>query len=338
MSYKSAGVDIESGDDLVDAIKPMAKSTTREGCLSEIGGFGALFEVPKHIRDPILVSSTDGVGTKVKLAFDFDQHDTIGIDLVAMCVNDVLVQGAEPLFFLDYFATGELNPAQTIEVVRGIAEGCRQAGTALIGGETAEMPSMYARGEYDLAGFCVGIVERSKILNGRDIKTGNIVLGVASSGPHANGYSLIRHVIDACDVDMSMVLEGAPLTEILLKPTRIYVRPVLSLLKEVPVLGMAHITGGGLPGNLKRVLSEPYQAHIRTDAWAWPRIFSWLQEVGNIETPEMYRTFNCGIGFAIVLDETHVDRAIECLKLAGEEAFVIGKISPRDGDAQVLIT
>ena len=338
MSYKSAGVDIESGDELVSAIKPMAKSTFRDGCLSDIGGFGALFEVPKGMQDPILVSSTDGVGTKVKLAFEFDQHDTIGIDLVAMCVNDVLVQGAEPLFFLDYFATGELNPTQAIEVVRGIAEGCRQAGTALIGGETAEMPGMYGRGEYDLAGFCVGIVERSKILDGRDIKTGNIVLGITSSGPHANGYSLIRHVIDACDVDLSIDLEGASLIEILLKPTRIYVKPVLSLLKEVPVLGIAHITGGGLPGNLKRVLSESYQAHIRADAWAWPPIFSWLQEIGSIETTEMYRTFNCGIGLAIVLAEAHVDRAIECLNLAGEEAFVIGKVLPRDGDAQVLIT
>ncbi|MDJ0956988.1 MAG: phosphoribosylformylglycinamidine cyclo-ligase [Arenicellales bacterium] len=338
MSYKSAGVDIDSGDDLVNAFKPMAKSTFRDGCLSDVGGFGALFEVPGHINNPVLVSSTDGVGTKVKLAFDFDQHDTIGIDLVAMCVNDVLVQGAEPLFFLDYFATGELNPTQTIDVVRGIAEGCRQAGTALIGGETAEMPGMYSRGEYDLAGFCVGIVERANILDGRDIKTGDMVLGVASSGLHANGYSLIRHVIDTCDVDLSIDLEGIPLTSVLLEPTRIYVKPVLSLLKEVPVHGMAHITGGGLPGNLKRVLSETYQAHIRADAWTWPRIFSWLQETGGIETPEMYRTFNCGIGLAIVLAETHVDRAIECLKLAGEETFVIGKILPRDGDTQVQIT
>ena len=338
MDYKSAGVDIDTGDDLVEAFKPMAKSTFREGCLSDVGGFGALFKIPKHIHNPILVSSTDGVGTKVKLAFEFDQHDTIGIDLVAMCVNDVLVQGAEPLFFLDYFATGELNPTQAINVVSGIAEGCRQAGAALIGGETAEMPGMYGRGEYDLAGFCVGIVERNKILDGGSIEIGDIVLGVASSGPHANGYSLIRHVIDACDVDMSAELEGIPLSEVLLKPTRIYVKPILSLLKEVPVHGMAHITGGGLPGNLKRVFSETCQAQIRADAWVWPRIFSWLQEIGGIETAEMYRTFNCGIGLAIVLAEADVDRTINHLKLAGEEAFVIGKIEPRDGDAQVLIT
>ena len=338
MDYKSAGVDIDTGDDLVDAFKPMAKSTFRDGCLSDVGGFGALFEIPKHIHNPVLVSSTDGVGTKLKLAFEMDQHDTIGIDLVAMCANDVLVQGAEPLFFLDYFATGELNPTQAMDVVRGIAEGCRQAGAALIGGETAEMPGMYSRGEYDLAGFCVGIVERSNILDGGGIEIGDIVLGVASSGPHANGYSLIRHVIDTYDVDTNIELEGIPLSEVLLKPTRIYVKPVLSLLKEVPVHGMAHITGGGLPGNLKRVFSDTCQAHIRADAWVWPRIFSWLQEIGGIETPEMYRTFNCGIGLAIVLAEAYVDRAIDHLQLAGEEAFVIGKIVPRDGDAQVLIT
>ena len=337
LNYKSAGVDIDSGDDLVKAFKPMAKSTYRDGCLSDVGGFGALFEVPKHMHNPVLVSSTDGVGTKVKLASEFGQHDTIGIDLVAMCVNDVLVQGAEPLFFLDYFATGKLNPTQTIDVVRGIAEGCRQAGAALMGGETAEMPGMYGRGEYDLAGFCVGIVERSKILDGINIKPGDIVLGITSSGPHANGYSLIRHVIETYDIDVSMDLEGIPLREILLKPTRIYVKPILSLLRKVPVRAIAHITGGGIPGNLKRVLSETCQANIRADAWVWPRIFSWLQETGSIEESEMYRTFNCGIGLAIVLPEVYVDSAIDHFKLSGEETFVIGEIVPRDGDPQVLI-
>lgn len=337
LSYKQAGVDIERGDALVEVIKPLAKSTYREGCLTDVGGFGALFEVPKRFSNPILVSGTDGVGTKLKLAFQFERHHTIGIDLVAMCANDILTQGAEPLFFLDYFATGKLDSDQAAAVLQGIAAGCRQAGAALIGGETAEMPGMYASGEYDLAGFCVGVVERERILDGSNIESGDIVLGLPSSGPHANGYSLIRRVISTCGIDMNAKIDGAPLPDVLLSPTRIYVKPILSLLQDVTVHGIAHITGGGLPGNLQRILGSDKSARLNPAAWTWPGIFSWLQQMGNIESEEMYRAFNCGIGLVVVLAPSFVEKAIQHLKLAGQQALVIGEIVPRESGPQVSI-
>jgi phosphoribosylformylglycinamidine cyclo-ligase len=335
MSYKNAGVDIDASDALVQAIKPLARSTFRDGCLSDLGGFGAMFEVPRHYRDPVLVSGTDGVGTKLKLAFEYDRHDTIGIDLVAMCANDILVQGAEPLFFLDYFASGKLDPDKAIAVVRGIAEGCRLAGAALIGGETAEMPDMYAAGEYDLAGFCVGAVEREKILDGEAVRIGDVVVGVDASGPHSNGYSLIRRVIETQGIDADLTIEDTPLADLLLAPTRIYVKPVLSVLHQIPVHAIAHITGGGLPGNLQRVLPESTQARIDTASWRWPAIFNWLQTTGNIETPEMYRTFNCGIGLVLLVPGAFADRTIEHLRKAGENAQIIGEITASTGDVRV---
>ena len=335
MSYKNAGVDIDAGDALVQAIKPLARSTYRDGCLSDLGGFGAMFEVPRHYRDPVLVSGTDGVGTKLKLAFEYDRHDTIGIDLVAMCANDILVQGAEPLFFLDYFASGKLDPDKAIAVVRGIAEGCRLAGAALIGGETAEMPDMYAAGEYDLAGFCVGAVEREKILDGTTVRIGDVVVGVDASGPHSNGYSLIRRVIETQGIDTDLTIEGTPLADLLLAPTRIYVKPVLSVLQQIPVHAIAHITGGGLPGNLQRVLPDSTEVRIDTASWRWPAIFNWLQTTGNIETPEMYRTFNCGIGLVLLVPGTFADSTIEHLRKAGENAQIIGEITASTGDVRV---
>jgi phosphoribosylformylglycinamidine cyclo-ligase len=320
---------------LVQAIKPLARSTFRDGCLSDLGGFGALFEVPRHYRDPVLVSGTDGVGTKLKLAFEYDRHDTIGIDLVAMCANDILVQGAEPLFFLDYFASGKLDPDRAVAVVRGIAEGCRQAGAALIGGETAEMPGMYAAGEYDLAGFCVGAVERDKILDGGAVCNGDVVVGVDASGLHSNGYSLIRRVIEAHGIDADLMIEDTPLADHLLVPTRIYVKPVMSVLQQIPVHAIAHITGGGLPGNLQRVLPESTQARIDTASWQWPAIFNWLQTTGNIETAEMYRTFNCGIGLVLLVPGTFADSTVEQLRQAGEKAQIIGEITANTGNARV---
>ncbi len=337
LSYSNAGVDIDRGDALVKAIKPLARSTHREGCLSDLGGFGALFEVPKRFADPILVSGTDGVGTKLKLAFERNRHDTVGIDLVAMCANDILVHGAEPLFFLDYLATGKLDSDQAVSVIQGIAEGCRQAGAALIGGETAEMPGMYSSGEYDLAGFCVGVVERDGLLDGSKIEIGDAVVGLSSSGPHANGYSLIRHVLDTYSIDGNVEIEGQQLLDILLTPTRIYVRPVLSLLPEIPVHGIAHITGGGIPGNVARILSADKTARLGSTAWAWPGVFTWLQQKGNIETDEMYRTFNCGIGLVIVLPHKYADSAIQHMRLAGQQALIIGEIVPREEGPQVLI-
>ncbi len=336
-SYKDAGVDIDAGDALVQAIKPLAKSTFRDGCLGDLGGFGAMFEVPRHYRDPVLVSGTDGVGTKLKLAFEYDRHHTIGIDLVAMCANDILVQGAEPLFFLDYFASGKLDPDRAIAVLEGIAEGCRQAGAALIGGETAEMPGMYAHGEYDLAGFCVGVVERGKIIDGGAVCNGDVVVGIDASGLHSNGYSLVRSVIEAHAVDADMMIEGTPLAEHLLVPTRIYVKPVLSVLQQIPVHAIAHITGGGLPGNLQRVLPESTQARIDSTSWQWPAIFNWLQSTGNIETPEMYRTFNCGIGLVLLVPGTFADSTVERLRQAGEKAQIIGEITASTDDTRVLI-
>ncbi len=337
LSYRDAGVDIDAGDAFIDVIKPVAKRTQREGCLSGLGGFGALFQVPKNYQDPILVSGTDGVGTKLKLAFDLNKHDTIGIDLVAMCVNDVLVQGAEPLFFLDYFATGKLTPEIAAQVVEGIGEGCVQANAALIGGETAEMPGMYSDGEYDLAGFCVGAVEKSDIIDGRKVKAGNVLIGLASTGPHSNGYSLVRKVIDTYEVPLDTPIDGKPLSEAVLAPTKIYVRSVLSLMKQVDVNALAHITGGGIPGNLNRVLPEDCHAIVEESSWKWPELFTWMMETANIERAEMYRTFNCGVGMILVVNAADADAAIAHLTQSGETAFKVGEIKQGASDTQVQI-
>lgn len=332
LSYRDAGVDIDAGDAFIDVIKPVAKRTQREGCLSGLGGFGALFEVPKNYKEPILVSGTDGVGTKLKLAFDLNKHDTIGIDLVAMCVNDVIVQGAEPLFFLDYFATGKLTPDVAAQVVEGIGEGCVQANAALIGGETAEMPGMYKSGEYDLAGFCVGAVEKSKIIDGTKVKAGDKLIGLASTGAHSNGYSLVRKVIDTYNVPLDTEIGGKPLAEAVLAPTKIYVRSVLSLLKQVDVHALAHITGGGIPGNLNRVLPENCHAIVDQSSWEWPALFTWMMDTANIERSEMYRTFNCGVGMILVVDAADVEQSIDLLSASGETAFVVGEI--KDGASE----
>ena len=337
LSYRDAGVDIDAGDAFIDVIKPVAKRTQREGCLSGLGGFGALFEVPKNYREPILVSGTDGVGTKLKLAFDLNKHDTIGIDLVAMCVNDVIVQGAEPLFFLDYFATGKLTPDVAAQVVEGIGEGCVQANAALIGGETAEMPGMYKAGEYDLAGFCVGAVEKSEIIDGTKVKAGDKLIGLGSTGAHSNGYSLIRKVIDTYEVPLDTIIGGKPLAEAVLAPTKIYVRSILSLLKQVDVHALAHITGGGIPGNLNRVLPENCHAVVEENSWEWPAMFTWMMETANIERAEMYRTFNCGVGMILVVDADDAEQTIAHLIEQGETAFIVGEIKGGASDKQVHI-
>ena len=328
LSYRDAGVDIDAGDALVEAIKPFAKRTMREGVLAGIGGFGALFEVSKKYKEPVLVSGTDGVGTKLKLAFHLNRHDTVGIDLVAMSVNDILVQGAEPLFFLDYFACGRLDVAAATDVIKGIADGCEQAGCALIGGETAEMPSMYPDGEYDLAGFAVGAVEKSKIIDGRKIQPGDVILGLASSGVHSNGYSLVRKILEVANPDLNADFHGRPLADVLMAPTRIYVKPLLALMQSVRVKGMAHITGGGLPGNVPRVLPEGCDAVIDESSWTWPPLFQWLQAQGNVERFEMYRTFNCGVGMVVVVPADQAEAAITQLQSTGEQAWVIGRIVP----------
>lgn len=338
LTYRDAGVDIDAGDALVEAIRPIAAATRRPGLLAGVGGFGALFEIPPgQYREPVLVSSTDGVGTKLKLAIELQRHDTIGIDLVAMCVNDIIVQGAEPLFFLDYFATGKLDNRVAEQVIRGIGEGCRQAGCALVGGETAEMPGMYGAGDYDLAGFTVGVVEKSKIIDGSQVKPNDTLIGIASSGAHSNGYSLIRKIIEVRKAKLDQTLGGRPLGEVLLAPTRIYVKPLLALLSQVPVHAAAHITGGGLPGNVPRVLPNGVRAVIDSRAWQRPAIFDWLQEMGGIEEFEMYRTFNCGVGMVLVLDATDAEQALQWLQAAGESASIIGHIEPHSGEDQVVI-
>ncbi len=338
LSYRGAGVDIDAGDQLVDNIKPFAKRTMRDGVLAGIGGFGALFEVPKKYKEPVLVSGTDGVGTKLKLAFHLNRHDTVGIDLVAMSVNDILVQGAEPLFFLDYFACGKLDVATATQVVKGIAAGCEQAGCALIGGETAEMPGMYPPGEYDLAGFAVGAVEKNRIIDGTNIVPGDVVLGLASSGAHSNGYSLIRKIVDVSGTDLSSAFDGRTLADALLAPTRIYVKPVLAALREVPIKGLAHITGGGLVENVPRVLPESVCAELKKNAWPRPRLFDWLQKNGNVEEAEMHRVFNCGIGMVMVIDAGHAQHAMQVLQREGESVFRIGEIRARRGDeAQAIV-
>ena len=338
LSYREAGVDIDAGDQLVENIKPIARRTLRDGVLAGIGGFGALFEVPKNYRNPVLVSGTDGVGTKLKLAFQLDRHDTVGIDLVAMSVNDVLVQGAEPLFFLDYYACGRLDVAMATAVIQGIAAGCEQAGCALIGGETAEMPGMYPAGEYDLAGFAVGVVEKDRILDGSRIATGDVVLGLASSGAHSNGYSLIRRILEREAVDLSSDFHGRPLSHAILAPTRIYVKPVLALMQQVEVKGLAHITGGGLLENVPRILAEGLTAELDRNAWPRPALFSWLQAKGAVADQEMFRVFNCGIGMVLVVSQSNVERAVQLLRETGETVYRIGHIRQRRaGEAQTLI-
>jgi phosphoribosylformylglycinamidine cyclo-ligase len=332
-------VDIDAGDALVERIKPFARRTTRPEVLAGIGGFGALFELSRKYREPVLVSGTDGVGTKLKLAFELDRHDTVGIDLVAMSVNDILVQGAEPLFFLDYFACGKLNLNTAADVIRGIAAGCEQAQCALIGGETAEMPGMYPPGEYDLAGFAVGVVEKSRIIDGHDIVAGDVVLGLASNGAHSNGYSLIRKILERSRADLDAPFDGRPFGDVILAPTRIYVRPVLGLVDALPVKGMAHITGGGLTGNIPRILPKSVVADIDAQGWAQPPLFRWLQEAGKVTSSEMYRTFNCGIGFVLVVDPAVADATLETLTERGEKAFRIGRIrARRDNEPQTVIT
>jgi phosphoribosylformylglycinamidine cyclo-ligase len=326
LSYRGAGVDIEAGDALVEAIKPFARRTLRPEVLAGIGGFGALCELPKKYREPVLVSSTDGVGTKLKLAFALGRHDTVGIDLVAMSVNDVLVQGAEPLFFLDYFACGKLDPKVGKQVIQGIAAGCEQAGCALIGGETAEMPGMYPPGEYDLAGFCVGVVEKARIVDGRSIAPGDVLLGLASSGPHSNGYSLVRKILE----------RGKPPFDPL-EPTRIYVKPVLKLLEAVTIKGLAHITGGGLPGNVPRVLPAGTRAVIRKSAWPRPAAFAWLQQAGDVAEEEMWRVFNCGIGMVAVVPRDKAAEARSLLEREGERVYEIGAIEKSSGEPDAVI-
>lgn len=338
LTYQDAGVDIDAGETLVEAIKPVAKSTQRPGVLDSLGGFGALFEIPPgQYKQPVLVSGTDGVGTKLKLAIDLKRHNTIGIDLVAMCANDIVVQGAEPLFFLDYFATGKLDPVAAAAVIEGIGEGCRRAGAALIGGETAEMPGMYSEDDYDLAGFCVGVVEKNRVIDGSKVSAGDVLIGLGSTGPHSNGYSLVRKIIETAGASLGDVFEDSTLGETLLTPTRIYVKSVLALLKTIDIHAIAHITGGGLPGNLPRVLPADTQAIIDGNSWSTPPIFRWLQENGQVAQGEMYRTFNCGIGMVLVVGESQVDKALALLTESGEKAQVIGSVVAGNGPATVRI-
>ncbi|HBA09083.1 MAG TPA: phosphoribosylformylglycinamidine cyclo-ligase [Methylotenera mobilis] len=338
ISYRDAGVDIEAGDALVEQIKPFAKRTMRPEVLGGIGGFGSLFAVPKKFNEPILVSGTDGVGTKLKLAFELNKHDTVGIDLVAMSVNDILVQGAEPLFFLDYFACGKLEVGVAAQVIKGIAEGCEQSGCALVGGETAEMPGMYPAGEYDLAGFAVGCVDKANLINGTTIAAGDVVLGLASSGAHSNGYSLIRKLIEKSGIDFESDFHGRKFKDVVMAPTRIYVKSLLKLIEAMPVKGMAHITGGGITENIPRVLPEGLTAEIQASGWELPPLFQWLQAQGNIVPSEMYKTFNCGIGMAIIMAKEDAAAAKALLEAAGETVFEIGHIRIQNaGEAPTIV-
>ncbi|MEY3953989.1 MAG: hypothetical protein RLZZ397_869 [Pseudomonadota bacterium] len=339
ISYKDAGVDIDAGDELVERIKPHARKTMREGVMAGIGGFGALFEVPKRYQEPVLVSGTDGVGTKLKLAFDWNMHDGVGIDLVAMSVNDVLVQGAEPLFFLDYFACGKLDVNVAERVIAGIAQGCAESGCALIGGETAEMPGMYPDGEYDLAGFAVGVVEKSRILNGQAVKTGDVVLGLASAGVHSNGFSLVRKCLERAGSALPTTLDGKPTRESIMAPTRLYVKSVLAALQKHPVKALAHITGGGLLENIPRVLPEGLGANLDGKAWPQTELFAWLQQTAGISDTEMNRTFNNGIGMVLVIEAQHAEACAQTLRAAGETVYTIGCIAPRaEGQALVQVS
>lgn len=339
ISYKDAGVDIEAGEQLINRIKPFANQTKRKESIGGLGGFGSLFEIPEKFNKPVLVSGTDGVGTKLKLAFDLNKHETIGQDLVAMCVNDILVQGAEPLFFLDYYACGKLDVDTATIIIKGIAAGCLLANCSLVGGETAEMPGMYDDGEYDLAGFCVGAVEKNRIINGSKVKEGNLVLGLTSSGAHSNGYSLIRKIISHSKVDLNKDFYGEKLSDVLMKPTKIYVKSILSLIKKVNVNAMAHITGGGIMENLPRVLPIHLSAKINKKSWELPHLFQWLKDEANLDDTELYKTFNCGIGMAIIVDEKDAQEASNLLRELGEEVHIIGRIEQSDKDEhQVKIT
>lgn len=337
LSYKDAGVDIDAGEALVDKIKSVTRRTNRPEVLSELGGFGALCEIPSKYQHPVLVSATDGVGTKLKLAMEMDKHDTIGIDLVAMCVNDLIVCGAEPLFFLDYYATGGLNVDSAIQVVSGIGAGCEQAGCALIGGETAEMPGMYSGEDYDLAGFSVGIVEKSKIIDQKKVAIGDSLIGLASSGPHSNGYSLIRKIIEVSGATLDQAFADSDLGTTLLTPTTIYVKTIAKLAESVDIHALAHITGGGITENLPRVLPDNAQAQIQLDSWARPAIFNWLQENGGVSDSEMLRTFNCGIGMIICVDSSQSEQTLEILNQQSEQAFLLGKIEKRDNAEQAPV-
>ena len=332
-TYRDAGVDIDAGEALVDRIKPMAARTMRPGVMAGLGGFGALFEVPRHLKEPVLVSGTDGVGTKLRLAFDWNRHDTVGIDLVAMSVNDILVQGAEPLFFLDYFACGKLSVDTAASVVQGIARGCELAGCALIGGETAEMPGMYPDGEYDLAGFAVGAVEKSAIIDGKQIEAGDVVLGLASSGAHSNGYSLVRKILSHTGAHPEQDMGGQPLADVVMAPTRIYVKSMLHALGAHgnAIRGMAHITGGGLLENIPRVLQSNVAVRLHREAWQFPALFQWLQSQGNVAFDEMLRVFNCGIGMTVIVKADEAQSVAETLKAQGETVYQIGEVVERAG-------
>jgi phosphoribosylformylglycinamidine cyclo-ligase len=338
LTYREAGVDIDAGDDLVDRIKPHVKRTMRPEVLAGVGGFAALCGIPSGYREPLLVSCTDGVGTKLKLAFISGKHDTVGIDLVAMNVNDLVVSGAEPLFFLDYFACGKLDVGTASTVVKGIAQGCELAGCALIGGETAEMPGMYPDGEYDLAGFAVGAVEKSKIIDGSTIAPGDVVLGLASSGIHSNGFSLVRKIIERANPDLNADFDGRSLADALMAPTHIYVKPLLSLMQTMAVKGMAHITGGGLVENIPRVLREGLTAELDHRAWPLPPLFGWLQKHGGVADAEMHRVFNCGIGMAVIVSADDAEQAIGLLSAAGEQVWKIGTVrQSKEGEAQTVV-
>jgi len=339
LSYRDSGVDIDAGNELVERIKPAIKATHRQGCVGSIGGFGGLFELPlDRYHNPLLVSGTDGVGTKLKLAIEIEKYDSIGIDLVAMCANDIAVLGAEALFFLDYYATGQLSIEVAEQVIGGIAMGCQQAGCALIGGETAEMPGIYSPGDFDLAGFCVGIVEKEAVINGEKIKAGNKLIALASSGPHSNGYSLIRKIIEVSNADLSQDCAGQTLAEALIEPTRIYVKNLLALTAKIPVLAMAHITGGGLLENIPRVMPPQCAAIIDRSSWTMPTVFEWLQTSGKLETTEMYRTFNCGVGMVLVIDAADETDCLGQLEELGEKCWVIGEVDEKGNGPAIVIT
>lgn len=333
LSYRDAGVDIDAGNALIERIKPIVKQTFRPGVLTGLGGFGALFELPlDRYKEPVLVSGTDGVGTKLKLALELNRHDTIGIDLVAMCVNDIVVAGAEPLFFLDYYATGRLDVDVAADVIKGIAKGCELSGAALTGGETAEMPGIYSEGDYDLAGFCVGIAEKSHLIQPDRVQSGDVLIGLAASGPHSNGYSLIRKILQVNDSDLSQPMGNTTLGDALLEPTRIYVKSLLQLMQQVEIHALAHITGGGLPENLPRVLPEGCKAVIDSDSWQLPAVFTWLQSQGGVTNSELLRTFNCGVGMVICVSEADAARTIESLNALGETAWRLGSIETAPGE------
>ncbi len=336
LSYKDAGVDIDAGNALVERIKGVSRRTTRPEVLGGLGGFGALCEIPAGYRQPVLVAGTDGVGTKLRLAMDMGIHDTIGIDLVAMCVNDLVVAGAEPLFFLDYYATGALNVDTAAAVITGIGAGCELAGCALVGGETAEMPGMYEGEDYDLAGFCVGVVEKSKIIDGSAVRPGDALLGIASSGPHSNGYSLIRKILEVSGADLQQPMGETTLGLSLLTPTTIYVKTLLSLFRQVKVKALSHITGGGLTENLPRVIPKNCNALIETGSWQWPAVFQWLQAQGNVERAEMYRTFNCGVGMVLCVAREDAARTLSHLQAAGHNAWEIGRIAAGENKVELL--